>query len=266
MVLTQMMTTLNTATFVPSEDAISEFRMVTSTLNPEYARSSGAIISAAIKSGSNSFHGDAFDFFRDTNFDAANYFAKPKLPSPFHENQFGGTIGGPIVKNHLFAFFSYQGVREGAPQTNDNVSDGVKTTNVFLNGQTTGTTAFPGLMTSTNTSPFPLVGDNGTTYPAGTPYSTIFTAGTIPTADINSVAKTLLSYVPAPNKATATPGPLNAYVFDSTKTQSDNQYIYRIDENISSKDTLWGTWFNEKEAIISPVPFQGGTLPGFGES
>ena len=254
---------LNTATFVPSEDAISEFRMVSSTLNPEYARSSGAVLSAAIKSGSNSFHGDAFDFYRDTFLDARNYFS-PTV-SPFHQNQFGGTIGAPIVKNHLFAFFSYQGVRASSPQTNDGVVGGVKTTNVFLNGQATGTTAFPGLSTSTNTSPFPLVGDNGTTYPAGTPYKTIFSAGTVPTADINSIAKTLLAFVPAPNTATATGGPLNAYTFDSTRSVTDNQYIYRIDQVFNSKDSLWGTWLNEKEAIIDPVPFQGGTLPGFGE-
>jgi hypothetical protein len=255
---------LNTATFIPSLDAISEFRMVTSTLNPEYARSSGSIMNAVIKSGTNSFHGDAFDFYRDTFLDSRNYFAT--TVSPFHENQFGGTIGGPIIKNHTFAFFSYQGVRENNPQTNNGVNNGVQVTNVFLSGQATGTTPFPGLSTSTNTSPFPLVGDNGTTYPAGTPYSTIFSAGTIPVADINSVSATLLKFVPAPNIATSTGGPLNAFTFDATRAYADNQYIYRIDQVFNSKDTLWATWFNEKLADTTPVSFQGGDLPGFAES
>jgi hypothetical protein len=255
---------LNTATFVPSLDAISEFRMVTSTLNPEYARSSGAIMNAVIKSGTNSFHGDAFDFYRDTFLDSRNYFAT--TVSPFHENQFGGTIGGPIIKNHTFAFFSYQGVRENVPQTNNGVSNGVVVTNVFLSGQATGTAPFPDLATSTGTSPFPLVGDNGTTYPAGTPYSTIFSAGTVPTADINAVSQKLLKFVPAPNIATSAGGPLSAFSFDATRAYSDNQYIYRIDQNFNSKDSLWGTWFNEKLAQTEPVSFQGGDLPGFGES
>jgi hypothetical protein len=248
---------LNTDTFVPSEDAIAEFRMVTSTLNPEYARSSGAIVNAVIKSGTNSFHGDAFDFYRDTFLDSRNYFAA--LVSPFHENQFGGTVGGPIIKNHTFAFFSYQGVREGFPQNFNGVNNGVQVTPVFLSGQATGTTPFSGLSTSTNTSPFPLVGDNGTTYPAGTPYSTIFSAGIVPVADINSVSAKLLKFVPPPNSG-------SAFSFNATEQLTDNQYIYRIDQTFNSKDSLWGTWFNEKLAATYPVSFQGGDLPGFGES
>lgn len=255
---------LNSQTFTPNEDAIAEFRMVTSTINPEYARSSGSVVDAVIKSGTNSFHGDAFDFYRDTFLDSRNYFATSV--NPFHENQFGGTIGGPIVKNHLFAFFAYQGIREGAPQSNNGVVNGTVVTPVFLNGQTTGTTPFSDLPTSTGTSAFPLVGDDGVTYPAGTPYSTIFSAGTIPTVDINPVTAKLLKYVPAPNTATMAGGPLNAFSFNATQLYTDNQYLYRIDQVFNSRDTLWGTWFNEKISNNVPVPFVGATLPGFGET
>ncbi len=255
---------LNEQTFTPNEDAIAEFRMVTSTLNPEYARSSGAIVNAVIKSGTNSFHGDVFDFYRDTFLDSRSYFATSV--NPFHENQFGGTIGGPVIKNHTFFFFAYQGIRENAPQTNNGVNNGNVETPVFLTGQTTGTTPFPDLPTSTNTSPFPLVGDTGATYPAGTPYSTIFSAGTIPVADINPVTAKLLRYVPAPNTSTTAGGPLNAFSFDATQQYSDNQYLYRIDQVFNSKDTLWGTWFNEAIPVNVPVPFIGATLPGFGET
>jgi hypothetical protein len=252
---------LNTNTFVPSEDAISEFKMVTSTMNPEYARTSGAILNAVIKSGTNSFHGDAFDYYRDTFLDARNYFAT--AVNPFHENQFGGTLGGPIIKNHLFGFFSYQGIREGVPQTNNGVENGVQTTPVFAPGQDAGTTPFAGLSTSAGTSPFPLVGDNGTTYPAGTPYSTIFSSGVIPAADINSISKGLLKYIPTPN---TTFGGSPAFTFNATQTQSRDQYLYRIDEVFGSHDTLWGTWFNEGDTIDEPVSFFGGNLPGFGET
>jgi hypothetical protein len=262
---------LNTTTFTPSEDAVAEFRMVTSTLNPEYARTSGAVMNAVIKSGTNTFHGDAFEFYRSKGFDAAPYTPAPQPdpgPAPFHENQYGGTLGGPIVKNHLFAFFSYQGFRENAPQTSNGVAaSGTEVTPVFLSGQTTGTTVFPGLSSSATLSPIPLTGDTGTVFPAGTPYSTIFNLGTIPTVDINSVSKTLLKFVPAPN-ACISPcaSGLNAFSFPASEQQTDSQYVYRIDEVINSKDSLWGTWFNENLPDVSEVPFFGATLPGFSES
>jgi hypothetical protein len=263
---------LNTTTFTPSEDAIAEFRMVTSTLNPEYARTSGSVMNAVIKSGTNSFHGDAFEFYRTRGFDAANPFTAPSpdgkiLPDPFHENEYGGTIGGPIIKNHLFAFFSYQGFRESVPQTSNGVNNGTEVTPVFLSGQTTNTTAFAGLSSSTGTSPFPLVGDDGTTYPAGTPYGTIFSSGTVPTVDINAVSQKLLAFVPAPNFCSGcVPGILNAYSFNATESAKDSQYLYRIDQVFNAKDSLWGTWFNESLPDISTVPFFGATLPGFSEA
>ena len=81
---------MNTPLIIPSPDAIVEFQMVTSTINPEFARSSGAIINAAIKSGTNEFHGDAFDFFRDTGLNGRDFFQN--APSIFHQNQFGATL------------------------------------------------------------------------------------------------------------------------------------------------------------------------------
>ncbi len=90
--------------------------MVTSTLNPEFARTSGAILNAIMKSGTNAFHGDAFDFYRDTFLNARNYVAT--APQPYQQNTFGATLGGPVIKNHTFFFFSYQGIRAVQPQTN----------------------------------------------------------------------------------------------------------------------------------------------------
>lgn len=157
---------LNDLEIIPSLDAIGEFTLVDSTSNPEYARNSGATVNAIIKSGTNAFHGDAFDFYRETSLDSRNFFQS--TVAPFHENQFGGTLGGPIWKNHTFFFFSYQGRRETEP-----LAFSVPT--VFSPSERSG--VWPALATSTGTSAFPLVGDNGATYPAGTPYSTIFSAG-----------------------------------------------------------------------------------------
>ncbi len=113
---------LNTALVIPSPDAISEFRLVTSTINPEFGRNSGTIINAQIKSGTNGFHGSGFEFYRDTFLDAKNYFET--TPSPFHQNEFGGTVGGPIIKDKAFFFFSYQGYHQKIP---DGASSSVTT-------------------------------------------------------------------------------------------------------------------------------------------
>ncbi|HXX18674.1 MAG TPA: carboxypeptidase-like regulatory domain-containing protein [Candidatus Acidoferrum sp.] len=283
---------LNTQTLTMSEDAVAEFRMVTSTINPEYARSSGAIVDAITKSGTNRFHGDAFEFYRDTFLDSTNYFAT--APNPFHENQFGGTIGGPVIKNHTFFFFSYQGIREGVPLNNNGVTNGLLLTPVFTQAQRGGNFSgfdFNGTPpvvgpppippVNPNVSPFPLFGDSqspcpvsgGVMCPAGTFYGKayapngtvitngLFSTGMIPTQDYNSLSSALLNkYVPLP-----TPGQGNNFLVVATQTESDNQYLARIDQNFNSKDSLWGTWYMESTPTEEPIPFIGATLPGFGE-
>jgi hypothetical protein len=241
---------LNDLEIVPSLDAIGEFTLVDSTANPQYARNSGAQVNAIIKSGTNSFHGDAFDFYRETSLDARNFFQS--TVAPYHQNQFGATLGGPIVKNHTFFFFSYEGDRATSPEA-------FAVPTVFSQSERTG--VWPALATSKGASAFPLVGDNGATYPAGTPYSTIFSGGTIPSADLNPLAVKLMNqYVPLPN------APGNTYTFNPINTQLEDQYITRIDENLRSKDTLWGYWLWDRSPQTESVPFEGATLPGFAET
>ena len=88
-----------------------EFNVVTSTINPEFARNSGSIINETIKSGTNQIHGSGFEYYRDTFMNLPGYFALPGERTPFHQNLYGGTLGGPIVKNKLFGFLAYQGYR-----------------------------------------------------------------------------------------------------------------------------------------------------------
>ena len=100
-----------------SVDALQEFRIATSTFAPEFGRTPGGQISLVSRSGTNSFHGNVFDYFRNTVLDANDWFlnaaAKPR--GPVHENDFGGVVGGPVIKNKLFFFFSYEGLRLTAP-------------------------------------------------------------------------------------------------------------------------------------------------------
>src|SRR5581483_3493227 len=96
----------------PSPDAIAEFKVMGATYSAEYGRGSGANINLVIKSGTNDFHGSAFWFHRNDNLDARNFFDTTPLPE-FKRNQFGGTLGGPIVKNKTFFFVSHESLRRG---------------------------------------------------------------------------------------------------------------------------------------------------------
>src|SRR5215813_8466362 len=109
----------NTGNILPNPDAIQEFRVQTNSYNAEYGRYASGVINVLTKSGTNQFHGSAFEYLRNTVFNANDWGSTLARP-PFHRNQFGGTIGGPIKKDKTFFFFSYSGLRQ--------------TTSTFLNG------------------------------------------------------------------------------------------------------------------------------------
>jgi Carboxypeptidase regulatory-like domain len=257
---------LNTPLVIPSPDAIGEFNLVSSTLNPEYGRNSGAIVNAAIKSGTNQFHGDVFEFYRDTFLDAKSWFETQA--SPFHQNQFGGVIGGPIYKDHAFFFFSYQGTRATAPQP------GAQTAvSVFSPAERGGDfSAAGGFGASTNPIPFAMYGDSASPCPVGGPqcqpggatpytYADLFSTGVIPTQDLNPLALKLMNqYVPLPNAAN------NFFNFNPTESEKQDQLLGRIDEKVTSKDSVWFYGLYENFPINDTVPFTGSTLPGFGST
>ncbi len=100
-------------TFQPSISTVQEFKVDNSTLSAEYGQSSGAVVNIATRSGVNEFHGELFEFFRNDALDARNFFTlTASQPPPFKRNQFGGQLGGPIVKDKAFFFFSYEGLRQ----------------------------------------------------------------------------------------------------------------------------------------------------------
>jgi len=108
----------NQITFQPSINTTSEFKIDNSTFSAEYGRSSGSIVNVSTKSGSNQFHGEVFDYFRNEYLDARNYFNRDTVPgtpgkkAPLKRNNFGGAFGGPIWRNKTFFFFSYEGLRQ----------------------------------------------------------------------------------------------------------------------------------------------------------
>ena len=100
----------NGASIIPTLDSIQEFRLLTNSFNAEYGRFSGAIVNVLTKSGTNEIHGSVYEFLRNEKLDARSYFDQER--GDFKRNQFGGTIGAPVVKNKLFFFGDYQGTRE----------------------------------------------------------------------------------------------------------------------------------------------------------
>src|SRR5277367_2967204 len=111
---------LNGAAYVvqPAVDAIAEFKVETNAYSAEFGRGNGAIMNAVIKSGTNQFHGDLWEFLRNDKLDAINPFDAEFGQQPYQQNQFGFTLGGPIVKNKLFFFGDYEGlrIRQALPQ------------------------------------------------------------------------------------------------------------------------------------------------------
>ncbi len=164
----------------PSPDAIAEFKVITSNFSAEYGRVGGGVINAALRSGTNQFHGTAYEFLRNTDLNATGFtfsptvFSKPTL----QRNQFGATIGGPIIKNKLFFFGDYEGQRQLQRYLN---FDSIPSMN-DRSGLLTNPANHQGV-TVVN----PLT---GAVYPAGTP---------IPVSQINPFAAAVLNGLPAPN-------------------------------------------------------------------
>ena len=105
--------TFSSISFQPSINTIQEFKVDNSTFSAEYGQSAGAIVNLATRSGANDFHGEVFEFFRNDALDARNFFElTSNHPAPFKRNQFGGNVGGPIIKKKVFFFFSYEGLRQ----------------------------------------------------------------------------------------------------------------------------------------------------------
>ena len=251
---------LNEPSIVPSPDSIAEFNLVSSTMNAEYGRNSGAVVNAITKSGTNQFHGDAFNFYRDTFLNSGNYF-NPIKPQ-FHQNTFGGTLGGPMYKDHAFFFFSYEGLRNRTGTATD--------TEVFSDAERGGdfSDRLPSGLSS-NLMPFaPPSGacPTGATFTAGaTTWSDCYNNASEFTAnDFNSISKNLLkTFIPTHN---ATIRGVPYYAFNANATAQHDQYIWKLDENLTSNDHIWFKGLMQSSPGTTVLPFRGATLPGFGET
>jgi carboxypeptidase family protein len=224
-------------------DAIQEFSVVTTNYSAEYGRTSGAVINAVFKQGSNGFHGDAYWFLRDEGLDSKNYFDTSKNIAPFHRNQFGGSLGGPIIKNKTFFFADYEGVRQSRSLTARDTVPSVNARNGIL--CSTGAASCGGaqiLVSSLAASiaDTPANGGNGTN-----------------ANGIDSVTAKYLPLYPQPNPALGTDptGNFGFAVTNPLQIYTENYVTTRIDHKFSDKDSLDGFYFYDKSPQITPDNF-----------
>ena len=208
----------------PFPDALQEFSVQTSNYNAEFGQDAGGVVSIVTKSGTNQFHGDAFEFFRNGALNASNYFAR--TADPLKRNQFGGTFGGPIIRDRTFFFGGYQGTRI---RSNQGGQSSFVPTDVNLTGD------FSAMLSASNPNN-PLSKAVAIKDPlTGKP----FPNNQIPVNRFDAASLAMLKYVPRAQG--------NGIVFYSIPIiQNFDEYIARGDHSISSKDKLVGRYYYDR--------------------
>jgi len=239
----------------PSPDAIDEFRVETDNYSAEYGRSAGAVVNVSIRSGTNKFHGKAYDYLRNTVLNAIGPFTPPTNPLTGQpqkpiliRNQFGGTFGGPIRKDHTFFFGDYEGTRQvqhsptsaTIPTANQNGTSPLAIANggyTFITGKSTE-----------NGAPLPLI--NPLT-------GHVYSNGVIPFSDpsVSSFAKGVLAALPAAN----VPGApfANNYASLPPDILTDNKFDVRVDQTFNQRTTAFVRYSQHQGTILSPPNIQG---------
>lgn len=217
---------------LPNPDSIGEFTDLTNSYSPEYGHASGGAFVAVSKAGTNTFHGSAWEFLRNDDLDARNWFAAAPAPKPtLKQNQFGVAGGGPILKNKAFFFATYEGLRI-RQVTLENLSDNTP-------AERAGT--FPGTAANPLWDPF-----------TNSPYPYDATTGTyqIPKSEWDPVSVAFMqTYIPV---ASATTGLATYQV--STPTNG-NQYTVRGDYHPTNNDDMYVRFFHMNDTAVSPTPY-----------
>jgi len=268
---------LNGSAYVvqPSVDAIAEFKVETNSYSAEFGRGNGAIMNAVIKSGTNKFHGDAYEFLRNEKFDAINRF-DIFGQQPYKQNQYGFTLGGPIVRNKTFFFGDYEGlrIRQALPQLVSIPSQAelggdfssfldlsTPAPAIDSNGNPTGQTALdcfgnPTYAGEVFNSRLAQSRPNNPAYPNGLCGVPIATAGGVPTnifpaGSIDPLAARLAALFPSPNSNLSG----GNYLSDPKRTETDNKFDIRIDHTFSQADNFFARFSYGKDSNFLPSPF-----------
>ena len=216
---------INSTILQPSVEATREFKVYTANAPAEFGRSSGGIVNVQTRSGSNEYHGSAYEYLRNAAFDARNFFQRKTALDPrrlpnFVQSQFGGTFGGPILKNNWFIFGDYQGFRQalGLDITSTVPSIAQKL------GNFGSAPIFDPLSTRADPSK------------AGNFIRDQFPNNTIPANRINAVARSLVNLYPDPNVAGAA---VNNFFYSPSKYQNDDAFNVRSDKIVTSQNNMF---------------------------
>jgi hypothetical protein len=208
--------------FYPIVDAIEEFRLNLNAYSPEYGRSNGGTVMVIGKSGGNQFHGTLFEFFRNEDLNARNYFAQPGRRPEFRRNQYGFAVGGPIRKNKTFFFADWQGTRLRTGITRQSVVPTV----AQRNGAFTATIYDPA---TSPRVPFPK--------------------NTVPAGRFDALAAQVLQHYPLPNAAAA-----NNYILTGVEPDNQDQFDGRVDHVFNEKHRAFARYSYLRDND-TPVPF-----------
>ncbi len=251
---------INGVAYTPPVDSVQEFSIVTNALAAEYGRTGGGTINVSTRSGGNAFHGSAFEFLRNSKLDANNFFSnRARAPlGAFQRNQFGGTLGGPVIRNKTFFFLSEQSTitRQASLFTT------TVPTAQWVNGDFS-TLKNAGGQDITVYDPLTAANDG-----TGNFIRQAFPGNVIPSSRIDPVAARVRTYWLAPNQApTNVNTNANNFFAASKSASSGHQFDTRIDHNFSQKLTMFGR-FSYNVSDNSPVNFFGnpGTPSGDGPS
>ncbi|MFN0171861.1 MAG: carboxypeptidase regulatory-like domain-containing protein [Bryobacteraceae bacterium] len=219
----------------PPVDSLQEFKVQTNNYTADTGRLGGAVVNATIKSGTNNFHGTAYDFLRNRELNARNFFASPTASKPqFTRNQFGASLGGPVVRNQFFFFANYEG--------NRNRQDSVLTRQVFTDEQKAGD--FSSLLRAqvgTDALGRPVLGgavfdpNSLQTLPNGSLVRNPFPNNIIPADRIRPASRTMINLVPKPNVS----GSPN-FVRNAGSSRNIDTLLAKVDWVRSVKDTITG--------------------------
>jgi hypothetical protein len=235
---------------IPNLDSIEEFRVLTNNFDPEYGNYDGGMVTVISKRGGSQFHGDVFEFFRNTALDARGYFDPTR--SEFKQHQFGGTIGGPIKRDRAFFFADYQGTR---------TNQGVSTGNISVPTLAERSGSFSDLTGSVSGSYLAslLSQKLGYAVRAGEAYTSVFPGGAIPQRAWSAPGKNLLQYIPSPNVST-TQYSTSAFA----QTVRDDKGSERVDGN-TRLGQISAYYFADDYNLDNPYPgsVAGASIPGF---
>ena len=267
------------AGLVPNLDSVEEFRLITNSFDAEYGKFSGAVMNAITKSGTNSFHGDVFEFLRNDALDARNYFAPSK--SELRQNQFGYTLGGPIWKDHLFFFSDYQGTRQvqgaetglvtvpTAAERQGNFDPSTFATVDPTTGNTVPTTVdgpywaqvlstrLGGQPVAVN-EPYSFVGC-ATTAQCVFPVNPVTGLATIPQSVWAPPSSHILTYIPTP---TSSAGVFNYSNNSQRSSITDNKIGERVDF-INQTTGNWSFYYHLDNTTVDSALAGFATVPGF---